>query len=133
MGGQQRVYKQKIRATETLEKVFRAMEMIAASRIGAARKRAVEADPYTRALTAAVAAVAVHSDIHHPLTQANVITTDFSDWATNCPEYKVTAVQVAVANASDAAHIGEVVMADPADSAQSAHDGRRRRRDRVQS
>jgi formate dehydrogenase major subunit len=30
------------------------------------------------------------------LTQANVITTDFSDWATNCPEYKVTAVQVAV-------------------------------------
>ena len=58
MGGQQRVYKQKIRATETLEKVFRAMEMIAASRIGAARKRAVEADPYTRALTAAVAAVA---------------------------------------------------------------------------
>ena len=69
MGGQQRVYKQKIRATETLEKVFRAMEMIAASRIGVARKRAVEADPYTRALTAAVAAVAVHSDINHPLTQ----------------------------------------------------------------
>jgi formate dehydrogenase major subunit len=30
------------------------------------------------------------------MTQANVITTDFSDWATNCPEYKVTAVQVAV-------------------------------------
>jgi formate dehydrogenase major subunit len=28
------------------------------------------------------------------MTQANVITTDYSDWATNCPEYKVTAVQV---------------------------------------
>ncbi|WP_099331641.1 F0F1 ATP synthase subunit gamma [Actinomyces minihominis] len=69
MGGQQRIYKQKIRATETLEKVFRAMEMIAASRIGAARARAVEADPYTRALTKAVAAVAVHSDIRHPLTR----------------------------------------------------------------
>ncbi len=68
MGGQQRIYKQKIRATETLEKVFRAMEMIAASRIGAARTRATEADPYTRALTRAVAAVAVHSDIDHPLT-----------------------------------------------------------------
>jgi formate dehydrogenase major subunit len=27
-----------------------------------------------------------------------VITTDFSDWATNCPEYKVTAVQVALSN-----------------------------------
>ncbi len=28
------------------------------------------------------------------MTQANVVTTEFSDWATNCPEYKVTAVQV---------------------------------------
>ena len=36
----------------------------------------------------------VYTTFHHPLTQANVITTDFSDWATNCPEYKVTAVQV---------------------------------------
>ncbi|MEO2038642.1 MAG: hypothetical protein ABGW90_08080, partial [Martelella sp.] len=35
---------------------------------------------------------------HHPATQANVITTDFSDWATNCPEYKVTAVQVSPSN-----------------------------------
>lgn len=69
MGGQQRIYKQKIRATETLEKVFRAMEMIAASRIGNARRRATEADPYTQALTRAVAAVAVHSDIDHPLTR----------------------------------------------------------------
>lgn len=69
MSGQQRIYKQKIRATETLEKVFRAMEMIAASRIGSARRRATEADPYTRALTRAVAAVAVHSDIDHPLTR----------------------------------------------------------------
>ena len=29
------------------------------------------------------------------MTQANVVTTDYSDWATNCPEYKVTAVQIA--------------------------------------
>ena len=29
-----------------------------------------------------------------PISGANVITTDSSDWATNCPEYKVTAVQV---------------------------------------
>ena len=75
MGGQQRVFKQKIRATETLEKVFRAMEMIAASRIGAARKRVTEADPYTRALTQAVAAVALHSDIDHPLTRKRTNTT----------------------------------------------------------
>ena len=36
----------------------------------------------------------VYTTFHHPKTGANVITTDFSDWATNCPEYKVTAVQV---------------------------------------
>ncbi|BAF89452.1 formate dehydrogenase subunit alpha [Azorhizobium caulinodans] len=40
----------------------------------------------------------VYTTFHHPITQANVITTDFSDWATNCPEYKVTAVQVSPSN-----------------------------------
>jgi formate dehydrogenase major subunit len=40
----------------------------------------------------------VYTTFHHPDTQANVITTDYSDWATNCPEYKVTAVQVAPSN-----------------------------------
>ncbi len=40
----------------------------------------------------------VYTTFHHPVTQANVVTTDFSDWATNCPEYKVTAVQVAPSN-----------------------------------
>jgi len=36
----------------------------------------------------------VYTTFHHPLTGVNVVTTEFSDWATNCPEYKVTAVQV---------------------------------------
>ncbi len=36
----------------------------------------------------------VYTTFHHPGTGANVVTTDNSDWATNCPEYKVTAVQV---------------------------------------
>ncbi|TCO70508.1 formate dehydrogenase subunit alpha [Rhodovulum euryhalinum] len=40
----------------------------------------------------------VYTTFHHPETQANVVTSDFSDWATNCPEYKVTAVQVALSN-----------------------------------
>jgi formate dehydrogenase major subunit len=40
----------------------------------------------------------VYTTFHHPDTQANVVTTDFSDWATNCPEYKVTAVQVHLSN-----------------------------------
>jgi formate dehydrogenase major subunit len=36
----------------------------------------------------------VFTTFHHPISGANVITTNNSDWATNCPEYKVTAVQV---------------------------------------
>ena len=40
----------------------------------------------------------VYTTFHHPVTQANVVTTDYSDWATNCPEYKVTAVQVTPSN-----------------------------------
>ena len=36
----------------------------------------------------------VYTTFHHARTGANVVTTEFSDWATDCPEYKVTAVQV---------------------------------------
>jgi formate dehydrogenase major subunit len=39
----------------------------------------------------------VYTTFHDPATGANVVTTEYSDWATNCPEYKVTAVQVAPA------------------------------------
>jgi len=44
----------------------------------------------------------VYTTFHHAMTGANVVTTDYSDWATNCPEYKVTAVQVQLAR-----HISE--------------------------
>ncbi len=40
----------------------------------------------------------VYTTFHHPESGANVITTDNSDWATSCPEYKVTAVQVRLTN-----------------------------------
>jgi formate dehydrogenase major subunit len=40
----------------------------------------------------------VYTTFHFPESGANVITTDNSDWATNCPEYKVTAVQVSKVN-----------------------------------
>ncbi|MBH0238241.1 formate dehydrogenase subunit alpha [Methylobrevis albus] len=60
------------------------------SRAGETALRAVVTDR--------VAPGVVYTTFHHPLTQANVITTDFSDWATNCPEYKVTAVQVSPSN-----------------------------------
>ena len=49
-------------------------------------------------ITERVAPGVVYTTFHHPETQANVITTDYSDWATNCPEYKVTAVQVMPSN-----------------------------------
>ena len=60
------------------------------SRSGATSLRAVVTDR--------VAPGVVYTTFHHPETQANVVTTEFSDWATNCPEYKVTAVQVAPSN-----------------------------------
>jgi formate dehydrogenase major subunit len=49
-------------------------------------------------ITDRVAPGVVYTTFHHPLTQANVITTEYSDWATNCPEYKVTTVQVSPSN-----------------------------------
>ena len=50
----------------------------------------LRADVTTRVLPGVV-----YTTFHHPESGANVVTTDNSDWATNCPEYKVTAVQVA--------------------------------------
>ena len=45
-------------------------------------------------VTDRVAPGIVYTTFHHPDSSANVITTEYSDWATNCPEYKVTAVEV---------------------------------------
>jgi predicted molibdopterin-dependent oxidoreductase YjgC len=39
----------------------------------------------------------VYTTFHHAMSGANVVTTEYSDWATNCPEYKVTAVEVRLA------------------------------------
>jgi formate dehydrogenase major subunit len=61
-----------------------------ASRAGATTLRAL--------ITDRVAPGVVYTTFHHPDTQANVVTSDYSDWATNCPEYKVTAVQVTPSN-----------------------------------
>jgi len=49
-------------------------------------------------ITDRVAPGVVYTTFHHPNTQANVVTSDYSDWATSCPEYKVTAVQVSPCN-----------------------------------
>ena len=60
------------------------------SRTGETTLRAVVTDR--------VAPGVVYTTFHHPATQANVVTTEYSDWATNCPEYKVTAVQIMASN-----------------------------------
>jgi formate dehydrogenase major subunit len=86
-----------------------------ASRAGETTLRALVTDR--------VAPGVVYTTFHHPSTQANVVTTDFSDWATNCPEYKVTAVQISRSNgptdwqeryreqAAQSRHIAETVEA----------------------
>jgi len=69
MGAQLRVYRQKIKSAKTTKKITRAMELISASRIQKAQQRVAASNPYTRAVTRAVSAVATHSDIDHPLTR----------------------------------------------------------------
>jgi formate dehydrogenase major subunit len=49
-----------------------------------------------------VPAGVVHTTFHHPTSGANVVTTEYSDWATNCPEFKVTAVEIRPADSSEA-------------------------------
>ena len=49
-------------------------------------------------VTTRVAPGVVYTTFHHPETGTNVVTTELSDWATQCPEYKVTAVEVRPAN-----------------------------------
>lgn len=68
MGAQIRVYRQKIASTTSMQKIFKAMELIATSRIGKARARVAASLPYSNAITRAVSAVASQSEVDHPLT-----------------------------------------------------------------
>jgi formate dehydrogenase major subunit len=72
-----------------------------------------------------IATGVVYTTFHFPETNANVVTTENSDWATNCPEYKVTAVEVVQVNQADAwRKRAEAERALP-------HAGRKRRHDRT--
>ncbi|MEV1292122.1 formate dehydrogenase subunit alpha [Pseudonocardia sp. NPDC049635] len=68
------------------------------SRVGSTRLRARLSDRMPVGV--------VYTTFHHPVSGANVVTTENSDWATNCPEYKVTAVQVALRVEPEAAEQG---------------------------
>ncbi|KRF00163.1 ATP synthase F0F1 subunit gamma [Nocardioides sp. Soil777] len=63
-----REYRARIKSTESMKKITRAMELIAASRIIKAQQRAQSAAPYARELTRAVSAVATFSNVDHALT-----------------------------------------------------------------
>jgi len=60
-----------------------------------------------------VPAGVVYTTFHFPESGANVITTDFSDWATNCPEYKVTAVEISPSIKGPGAMIETHIGGDP--------------------
>ena len=76
------------------------------SRVGATRLTALVSER--------MPAGVVYTTFHHPVTGANVVTTENSDWATNCPEYKVTAVQVEVVTEAARA---EARVAEPVSTA----------------
>ena len=63
-----REYRARIKSTESMKKITRAMELIAASRIIKAQQRARAASPYARELTRAVSALATYSNVDHPMT-----------------------------------------------------------------
>ena len=67
MGAQIRVYRQKIASTTSMRKIFKAMELIATSRITKARERVNQSLPYANAITRAVSAVSSQHDIEHVL------------------------------------------------------------------
>jgi F-type H+-transporting ATPase subunit gamma len=68
MAGQLRVYRERIRAVRSTQKITRAFELIAASRMAKAQQRVAASTPYARAITRAVSAVATFSNEDHPLT-----------------------------------------------------------------
>lgn len=68
MGAQIRVYRNKIASTKSMKKIFKAMEMIATSRINKSRQSLQAARPYANALTRAVSQVATQHNVSHVLT-----------------------------------------------------------------
>ncbi len=68
MGAQIREYRQRIRSVKATQKITKAMELMAASRVVKARQRVEQTTPYANAITGALVACASNSDAEHPLT-----------------------------------------------------------------
>ncbi len=68
MGAQIREYRNRIRSVKATQKITRAMELMAASRVIKARQRVEETTPYATAISKALSSLAAHSNEEHPLT-----------------------------------------------------------------
>jgi F-type H+-transporting ATPase subunit gamma len=69
MGAQLRIYRRRIRTVRSTQKITRAMELIAASRIVKAQQRVRDARPYADQVTRAIENIASQTDISHPLVE----------------------------------------------------------------
>jgi F-type H+-transporting ATPase subunit gamma len=69
MGAALRTYRRKIRSVANIQKITRAMELIAASRIVRAQQRVQQSRPYTEQITRAIENIASQTDIAHPLVE----------------------------------------------------------------
>jgi F-type H+-transporting ATPase subunit gamma len=69
VAGQLREYRNRIRSVKSTQKITKAFELIAASRMVKAQQRTAASTPYANAITRAVSAVATYSNEDHPLTR----------------------------------------------------------------
>lgn len=69
MGSQLRIYRRRIRSVQSIQKITRAQELIATSRIAKAQERVEQSRPYATQITAAIRNVASQTDIAHPLVE----------------------------------------------------------------
>jgi F-type H+-transporting ATPase subunit gamma len=67
MAGQVRILRRRIRTTRSTKKITRAMELVATSRLGKAQERVAASQPYARAITDVLTALASNANIDHPL------------------------------------------------------------------
>ncbi len=70
MGAQQRIFRQRIKDTQSTKKITRAMELIASSRIVKAQAAVKATEPYARGLQNALTLAASHANVNHPLINA---------------------------------------------------------------
>jgi F-type H+-transporting ATPase subunit gamma len=67
MAAQIRVLRRRIKSTQSIKKITRAMELIATSRIAKARARVDESRPYAEQITAVLTQLAQRAALDHPL------------------------------------------------------------------